>query len=262
MRMSLGLFFLRFLVLKWQRLYVYISIGIYTVYAVSFFIVVAVLFGDPHKLAEKMLAGECQGSSCGSWPIIGPMSYIQAALNTFIDITFAALPIFFIRKANMPLKTKLSVCALLGLGNISSIASIVRFPYIGDLNITEGVLPANTFVIATTIEQAAGLMALACAALRPLFALKLTSTSLGSRLTRTNATGKNTYDAEKMASQPTQRTILVQDSTRFDEEDLHVHSSKGLALGTMTTITAHDHDTEKGSNEQLVGSPYSDLDFR
>lgn len=256
MRISLGFFFLRFLVSKWQRRYVYISISLYTAYALSYLIVNAAFYGNTHKLANKMLNGECAGASCGHWPVIGPMSYTLAALNTFIDLTFAALPVLFIRKANMPFKTKLSVCCLLGLGNISSIASIMRFPYIGNLNVTSGVLPADTFIIATTVEQAAGICALAAAALRPLFALKLTRTLLGSSRYEhgdSNIGGPNTHsehsepkDSHMLA---TLNTVNVRAVTEVTEHKATGEAHRGL--GTMTTITAAS-DPEKGSE----GSPH------
>lgn len=252
MRISLGLFFLRFLVAKWQRRYVYISISIYTAYALSYLIVNVVFYGNTTKLANKMLNGECAGASCGHWPVIGPMSYALAAANTFIDLTFAALPVLFIRKANMPLKTKLSVCCLLGLGNVSSIASIMRFPYIGNLNVTSGVLPANTFIIATTVEQAAGLIALAAAALRPLFALKLTRTIIS---TMRPGHDKSHYAAGTMRSEhsdpngghslATMRTVNVHAVTEITESKASDDGKRGL--GTMTTIMA-TKDLERGSN--------------
>lgn len=186
-KISLGLFFLRFLVTTWQRWLVIVSITIFTIYSVAFLVAVYCTFGRPGHLTDDILNDTCAGSSCGSWHVIGPLTYTGAALNSLIDVVFAVLPVLFIHDTALPRRAKISICVLLGLGLISGIASTVRIPYISGLDLNNTIYPSPKYISASIVELAAAILTLSCAALRPLFSRHSRHERLGSQDAHPNA---------------------------------------------------------------------------
>jgi hypothetical protein len=53
---------------------------------------------------------------CVPYHVFRDLSTFSAALGAITDATLAILPFFFLWNMNMDLRTKMSVCTLLGLG--------------------------------------------------------------------------------------------------------------------------------------------------
>lgn len=98
------------------------------------------------------------------------MPQAAGALNALTDITLAIMPIFILRKAQMPMAAKISAGGILALGGVGAIISLVRLKYIG------GLAPGPDFFVNaidisiwSVIEPGIGITAASLATLRPLF---------------------------------------------------------------------------------------------
>jgi hypothetical protein len=111
LKISLGLFFLRVVQVKWQRKIIYgvmiISTLIQTYHA--FFFVFAC--GNPIYYPEHMLAGKCISKR-----VQVDLAYEQAAVTTATDFIFALLPVPLLWNTTMDLRSKFSVAFVLLLG--------------------------------------------------------------------------------------------------------------------------------------------------
>lgn len=100
----------------------------------------------------------------------------QASLNAVVDWIFCLTPIFVVaRSPTIPMATKLSVCALILLGSLGSMASIARIVFLapevapnsfGRMTVQPRALHVQ---FSCVLETGTGIVCLAMAALRPLF---------------------------------------------------------------------------------------------
>jgi hypothetical protein len=111
LKVSLGLFFLRVIQVKWQRKVVYATMIISTIVQTyhAFFYVFSC--GNPKYYAEHMIE-----RTCISKRIQVDLAYEQAAITTATDFVFAFLPIPLLWNTTMDLRSKLSVAFVLLLG--------------------------------------------------------------------------------------------------------------------------------------------------
>jgi hypothetical protein len=111
LKLSLGLFFLRVLLRRWQRNVVYVamvsSVIINTYHC--FFVVFSC--GNPKYYLENTVRKQCVGKRIE----IG-LAYEQAAVTTITDFVFALLPVPLLWSATMDRRSKLSVGLILSLG--------------------------------------------------------------------------------------------------------------------------------------------------
>lgn len=111
LKLSLGLFFLRVLLKRWQRNIVYVamvsSVLINTFHC--FFVVFSC--GNPKLYLEHTVLKQCVPKK-----IELGLAYEQAAVTTITDFVFALLPISLLWNAAMDRRSKLSVGLILSLG--------------------------------------------------------------------------------------------------------------------------------------------------
>ncbi|KAH0353024.1 hypothetical protein KCU81_g1554, partial [Aureobasidium melanogenum] len=164
-KISLAIFFLRIVVLKWQRLLIYISTAIYAVYGIAFIFLVTFRCGMPKDLLINAARGKCISED-----VIMPMLYISGVLNSGVDVIFALLPAIVLWNSLMPRRAKISACVLLSMGCVGTVASIVRIAYLSGL-----VTSSNFFTTAvdagllSIVEPGLAITAASLCALRPLF---------------------------------------------------------------------------------------------
>ncbi|PSK51637.1 hypothetical protein B9Z65_2904 [Elsinoe australis] len=163
-KLSLAIFFLRFLQEPWQRRTILTCTALYTTLGLAFIILLNLQCGNPKDLFSNTLTNHC-----GPWRILRPLNYTYATINALTDWTFALIPIYTIRHANMPRRARISASFLLGLGAVSSIVSIVRMKYIEGLNVNKNLFPSPAIGVTSCIEMGLGMTAASCATLRPLF---------------------------------------------------------------------------------------------
>jgi len=166
-KLAMATFFLRIVHEKWQLWTVKISVAVYGVYAFAFAILCMFQCGTP--VPEHFI----DPSGCMSWEnVLGPMNHLGATSNCVIDWILTAIPCYTVYKVQMSRRDKASICALILLGLVASIVSVVRIPLVNGVRVTGSLDVYHNFVpIACTsiIESGLGIMAMGFAALRPLY---------------------------------------------------------------------------------------------
>lgn len=128
-RVSLAIFFRRFLVDHTQRQLVLYITGLYCVLAALGFFICLLPCGAPVHLAAKLIHGKCIPT-----PWWNGLLYAHGALSAFADWFFALLPIVILWKSSMPARTKLGVSLLMLLAVCGSVSAVLRTIYIGTLH--------------------------------------------------------------------------------------------------------------------------------
>jgi len=167
LKASLALFVIRILLVKWQIWVVRISLTIYLTVGIIFFFIALFVCGDPTPI-------DFITHQCLDWPhIIGPLNYFFSILNAIMDWTLTIMPVVVVLKLQIPQREKIAACILILFGMFGSIVSVVRIPYVPDLQFAhlglsffKSVIPVGLCSIA---ESGIGIIALGLAALRPLW---------------------------------------------------------------------------------------------
>lgn len=171
-KISLGIFYLRILVSRWQRVTLYITVAVSTIYGIFFFFMILFQCGMPADYLLNAVTDSCVGGS-GFYMIV---AMVAGVVNTVSDFILALLPIALVYKAPMTLLAKSSACMLLLLGCAGSAVSIARLFYIGDLIRFENLFENGTnLLILSAMEAGLCIIAASLATLRPLFAACLPS---------------------------------------------------------------------------------------
>lgn len=111
LKLSLGLFFLRVVLVKWQRRIIYgIMIMSTTVQSYHAFLLVFSC-GNPKTYPDSMVMGQCLPRN-----VQVDLAYVQGAVTTLTDFLFALLPIPLLWKTTLDTRSKLSVAFVLLLG--------------------------------------------------------------------------------------------------------------------------------------------------
>jgi hypothetical protein len=117
LKISLGLFFLRFLITKWQRVLIIATVTISTIFGVAhlfFAIFQCGYFSNIEVFISRMISGTCAAQSVGKG-----MNYTYAVLTMITDWICGLLPIFVLHESTtMPKKTKIAVGGLLAVGSV------------------------------------------------------------------------------------------------------------------------------------------------
>ena len=165
LKLSLGVFFLRICVKKWQKYFIYCVMIFNTFINIFDAFFLTFMCGKPGNFLLAGLEGKCLPNK-----VLVGVAYQQGAVTTSTDFIYALLPITILWNANMDRRTK-SVCIfVLSLGAFGSICSCVRFKYLDGLGISpEFFWNAANISIWSTIELGAGIVAGSLATLRPLF---------------------------------------------------------------------------------------------
>ncbi|KAK6001916.1 hypothetical protein QM012_002406 [Aureobasidium pullulans] len=164
-KISLAIFFLRIVVLKWQRHLIYISTVIYAIYGLIFIFIVTFRCGKPKDLLINAARGKCISDE-----VLMPMIYISGILNAAVDVVFAGLPAIVLWNSMMPRRAKISAGILLSMGCIGTVASIIRIAYLGGLvNGAKFFTHAVDAGLLSVVEPGLAITAASLSALRPLF---------------------------------------------------------------------------------------------
>jgi hypothetical protein len=169
LKVSLGLLLLRFIMEKWQKKVVWITIVLSTVYSIGYFFVNLFQCGYFANIQEYLQ--KKQNNQCLGEPQILGMTYTFSAVNAVTDWVLTGIPFLVLRKTQMNNKQKATVGFILLLGATSSVASVVRFKFIP--NITAPTL--NFFRTAaelgqwSVVEPGLGILAGCLMTMRPLF---------------------------------------------------------------------------------------------
>jgi hypothetical protein len=113
LKISLGIFFLRILIDRWQRRIIYTLVIISTLFGVAYFWYAVFQCGVPNlgkAFWEKRLENECTYGN----GLIG-IGYAHAGLMAVTDLTMAVLPIPILKRARISLREKIVVASILVL---------------------------------------------------------------------------------------------------------------------------------------------------
>jgi hypothetical protein len=110
LKISLGVFFLRIMVVPWQKRSVYVIVTISTLMGIAYFLFALFICGlpvDAHFYWERRFEGQCASSST----ILG-ISYSHAVVTALTDLLLALLPLPMVKKANITSKEKIVVMTI------------------------------------------------------------------------------------------------------------------------------------------------------
>ncbi|KAG9241494.1 hypothetical protein BJ878DRAFT_225320 [Calycina marina] len=199
LKISIGFFILRVCVKPIQKIVIWVVIGVNTAYSFYYFaLVIFQCLPVDHFWNQYNFASPSSGRCVSTTVIIGS-TYAHSSLSILADWTLGVMPIFLVWNLAMTPRTKLSVAAILAMGAVGSVATIVRIPFIQALATTLDFLFANVDVsIWSTIEPGVGITACSLATLKPLFSRFLArSRLLGSSTKMTSQGWTGTPSASK-----------------------------------------------------------------
>ncbi|KAF2726962.1 hypothetical protein EJ04DRAFT_452312 [Polyplosphaeria fusca] len=218
LKISLGLFFLRILSKPWQVLVFHVILAVSAIYGVFYVFIAIFQCGDPSTLVATVHdTKQC----LPTWFLL-TTGYLYGTINVIADWTFVLIPICILAESNMDRRSKIPVIAVMGLGAIGSVSSILRMIYLRGLLFNGDFLhEAVSATIWATAEPGTGIVAASIAILRPLF-----------RQIR----GEVREKMSKLSSHKSQRTQNDAGSvpyTGLDDEGV------GLTSVVVTTITGN-----------------------
>lgn len=113
LKISLGLFFLRVIVKKWQRKIVYTTMVLSTIINIYHSIFIIFSCGSPQHYLERKIQMKCVRKS-----VELALAFEQAAITTITDFVFALLPLPLLWNVSIDKRSKISVGCILGLGTL------------------------------------------------------------------------------------------------------------------------------------------------
>ncbi|KAH9838850.1 putative integral membrane protein [Teratosphaeria destructans] len=130
LKFAIGFFILRVARDKRHRIIIYTVLTVSCLHSLAFIIV---LLQQCHPISAYWDTKYVEGHYCTSLEILLALNYALSAVNIVTDWTIAILPIFIVRKTQMPPFQKRSVAIIFALGALGSAATIIRLPFIGGL---------------------------------------------------------------------------------------------------------------------------------
>jgi hypothetical protein len=150
LKISLGLFFLRVLTKRWQKILFHVIMVVSSAFGLFYILVSVFQCGNPAKLADNFFASQ----KCLP-PAIGLTSgYVYGVVNVLADWTFVLIPIVVLLDSEMDRRSKISVSIVMTLGAIGSIASILRMVYLEGLQLSSGGVSRKWFLDNSCIASA------------------------------------------------------------------------------------------------------------
>lgn len=168
-----GLFLLRICShRRWQRITIWVILALVTVFNIMF-VFFDVFSCHPVEYEWTRYADPprpATGAQCNATSFATVTTYVAAFLNVVADWTLAILPSYLVWQAKMERRKKISVSAVLALGSVASVATIVRIPFAdGILDNPDFLYNFTDLAIWSTLEIGIALTASSLATLTPLF---------------------------------------------------------------------------------------------
>ncbi|CEJ88097.1 hypothetical protein VHEMI04609 [[Torrubiella] hemipterigena] len=191
---SVGLFLLRICPRKrWRHITIWTILGFVTVFSILYF-VFDLISCQPIEYEWTRYNPVPAEGTCNATGFATVTIYISSVLNIIADWVLPALPASLVWKSQMEPRVKVSVIALLALGSIASIATIVRIPYADGILDNPNYLYTSTDIcIWSTVEIGVALTATSLATLKPLLR-KLRLFNLSEVMSYGSASNRQTRD--------------------------------------------------------------------
>jgi len=188
LKISLGIFYLRIVVSRWQKVTVYATVTIATAFGCFYFFAILFSCGVPTKFLISALQNKCWGDAESRFAT----NLSAGIINAASDLILATLPITLIRKACMPLPAKISAGLILLLGCAGSAVSIVRLAYVRGMSYNLDFFQVGVNItLWSIIEAGLCITAASLATLRPLFRCCIDTT-------RRSMTADSEWDGDKV----------------------------------------------------------------
>jgi hypothetical protein len=167
-KISVAIMLLRLEPAKNMRFFLYFMIGLQIATAIYNTTIQAIQC-FPFEAAWDIL-GLIKDATCLSRTTIGMHQIIIASINIVTDVAFALLPISFLRKVQRPLRERIIIGVLMGLGLFASVASIMKAVASASFGKTDDPnLEGITMGTWTMIEEQVAFIAACVPVLRALF---------------------------------------------------------------------------------------------
>ncbi|KAJ6012693.1 hypothetical protein N7522_003048 [Penicillium canescens] len=218
-KVSIGLFLLRFAPQKGYKIFIWVVIVLMTLYTAICFLTLMFECKDIRTNWDKNVVSECFSSRQ-----LLILSYTNTALNILTDLIFAFLPILMLRHLQVNRRVKASLVCILGLGIFACAAAFVKISILPNYGRNGDFLWDYTnLTIWVVTECNTGIMAGSLPTLKPLFKRVLGTYGSRSKTTR-EYHGSKQYKLRSMS--------------RSRGEQLHSH---GHLTGNLSVIE-HDDD--------------------
>ncbi|KAH8821450.1 hypothetical protein F5884DRAFT_87245 [Xylogone sp. PMI_703] len=266
LKLSLAAFLLRIIKVRAQVIAVHVMLVLITILSIIFFFM-TIFQCQP---AEKFWHPEVPGKCFGKTTVLG-ISLSHGILIAITDFLMAILPLFIVWKLQMTLFMKFSVAALMGMGSVAGISSVIRLPYVRTLVYTDGNFfqATSNLAIVSCIEPGLGIIIGSASALRPLFVSIFGKSRIGSSLslktrsrnqTNPNSTHRSNTRMATLISK--NRDIETGRSHRLDSLDSSLDgglrpSHDGKGFGTVM-ICEGGVGSSSGNGSQEALTPGSD----
>ncbi|KAF4548383.1 Hypothetical protein D9617_28g064890 [Elsinoe fawcettii] len=223
-RIAIAAFFLRVLpapAFNWQRYTIIISVGLYSLFSMTYNFVQLFSCGNPLDVRNPE-------PHCFDLNAMNTLALVSTVLNMLIDWLLTLLPATVIYRSSMTWRNKCQVMGVMSLGAVGSIISIVRIPYL-HLGIFAGAdqfANLSIYFVLALWENAVAMAAISAAALKPLMRMWFPS-------------------ASSMGTSETPLTVqpsFVNQRSGSEERNKSVEKDKG---DIMTTIYPVDVSNEK-----------------
>lgn len=232
LKLSFATFFLRFTQQRLQRWIIIITVSIYVVYNIMFMFVVLFYCGNPTPWTF------ITHTHCVSWDhVVSPLNYIASILNAVTDWVFVGVTVLFITQTLTKYDERASVGAILCLGALGSVISVVRIPFIHELRPTLGYFSKIAKIEMISLsETCIGIIAISVATLRPLVRLcmeKIGNSDASQHSTRTRQpslgelqpSGSPRHSVEMASRTSSSKTDSKNDRVQFIEASVSCKGS-------------------------------------
>ncbi|KAK3616465.1 hypothetical protein LTR56_025933 [Elasticomyces elasticus] len=120
--------------------------------------------GDLTKILQNQTDGVCI-----PFVVVSGINFAAGSVNTAVDVILAILPMFVLRHAKVPKRSKVIAGLIIAMGTIGGLCSVVRLAFIKDLASGSLILwNAVDVTIRSVTELGIGIVAAWLATLRPL----------------------------------------------------------------------------------------------
>ncbi|KAF2149103.1 hypothetical protein K461DRAFT_271669 [Myriangium duriaei CBS 260.36] len=221
LKASMGLYFLRVVNKKWQKLTIQILLGVYESFTFAYLICAVFAYGlpTPKNILLQSAAPHAMNRNRFKY-----LNYTYAIINVIVDVVFTALPILVVYSAMMSARAKLSVSFLILLGAVGSVVSIVRIYYLPAITGAYTFGGIEMLGVISLAETAAGIIAISLAAIRPLLKALFEKTSYY----KGNTASKSMTAINGVATGISKRTEIVTKQESAEAADIEHEAPKGI----------------------------------
>ncbi|KAK4154082.1 hypothetical protein C8A00DRAFT_33107 [Chaetomidium leptoderma] len=260
------------------RIFLYTIMAVQVVYGIGNTLFNLVIACRPLEAAWNPFL---PGASCVSYEVMRAVSNLGSSVNICTDVLLSLAPATFLRKLNRPLRERVFVCVLMGMGLFASVSSIVKTVIVkdwGDPATAEDFWAMGVSICTwTVLEQLLGVLAACVPAMKGIFqrclgamGVSLTENRSGQRSgyyrhgggtgaggSRTGADPTSTFRSQKGDFRPDQRFSrrggkeMFDDETCIDLPDISRNTSTKSLAARRSLDRGHGDSSRGHSVEQL-----------